>query len=81
MSQLTDLRTKVTDRTARVMAAINHATGKERSQIAREVLDKWAAHQVHVAIIIDRMTRDEGAAGDSSGHASPDEGTDFGALG
>lgn len=82
MSDLTDLRTKITSRTAQVMAAINHASGRERSQIAREVLDKWAAQQIHASMIIQRMTRGKGTDGDSSGQTCPDDASsDFGALG
>lgn len=59
-AELTDLRTKVTPRTAQVMAALNMATGKERSLIARDVLDEWAAAQIHVGTMVYRLTRSEG---------------------
>lgn len=59
--ELTDLRAKVTGRTAAVLAALNAATGKERSQIAREVLDAWAVEQIHASRLVARFSEGEGA--------------------
>ena len=77
-AELRDLRTKVTERTAQVLAAINIATGRERSEIARQVLDEWASSQIHASRIVERLTRGEGIGGASEG-----TGTDsgFGGLG
>ena len=65
--ELTDLRAKVTSRTAAVLAALNHATGKERSQIAREVLDAWACEQIHASRLVTRFSASEGVMGADEG--------------
>lgn len=65
--ELTDLRTKVTPRTAAVLAALNHASGKERSQIAREVLDAWAVDQIHSSRLVARFSEGQGIDGADEG--------------
>ncbi len=54
-AELKDLRAKITPRTNAVLEAINRATGRDKAEIAREILDKWAAEQIHAASLIDRM--------------------------
>ena len=59
--ELFDFRGKVTGRTHQVLAAIELASGRTQSEIARDVLDQWAAGKVHEANVIARLTRCEGA--------------------
>ena len=66
-ADLKDLRTKVTTRTDAVLEAINRATGRDKCELAREVLDKWAAEQIHAASLIDHMLKAEGEPGISAG--------------
>ena len=68
-ADLKDLRTKVTPRTNAVLEAINRATGRDKCELAREVLDKWAAEQIHAASLIDRMLAAEGEPGIAAGIA------------
>jgi hypothetical protein len=63
--ELTDLRTKISPLTAQVLAGLNMATGKERTQIVRDVLHEWASNQVHTARMVERLTRGEGFSGAS----------------
>jgi hypothetical protein len=67
--ELKDLRTKITPRTNAVLEAVNRATGRDKSELAREVLDKWAAEQIHAASLIDRMLVAEGERGIAQGIA------------
>jgi len=66
-ADLKDLRTKVTTRTDAVLEAINRATGRDKCELAREVLDKWAAEQIHAASLIDHMLKAEGEPGIAAG--------------
>lgn len=67
-AELRDLRAKVTPRTAAVLEALNRATGRDKSEIARDILDKWAADQIHAASLIDRMLAVEGEPGIAGGN-------------
>jgi bacterioferritin (cytochrome b1) len=60
---LKDLRAKITRRTNAVLEAQNRATGRDKSDLVREILDKWAADQIHAASLIDRMLQVEGEPG------------------
>lgn len=62
-AELKDLRTKITARTSAVLEALNRSTGRDKSEIAREILDKWAVEQIHSATLIDRMLMVEGEPG------------------
>lgn len=57
---LKDFRGKVTPETDAVLEAMNRVTGRDKSEIAREVLHKWAAEQIHLAIVLDERLRAEG---------------------
>ncbi|MBA3563089.1 MAG: hypothetical protein H0W33_03590 [Gammaproteobacteria bacterium] len=57
---LKDFRGKVTAETDAVLEAINRVTGRDRSEIAREVLHEWATEQIHVARVLDQRLRAEG---------------------
>lgn len=58
--ELIDFRTKITVETASVFDAISHATGKDRAEIAREVLAEGAAAELHKATVIVRVCSSEG---------------------
>lgn len=65
--ELKDLRAKITPRTNAVLEALNRSTGRDKSEIARDILDKWAAEQIHAATLIDRMLAVEGEPGIGEG--------------
>lgn len=62
--ELKDLRAKVTRRTDAVLEAMNRASGRDKSEIAREVLDKWAAEQIHASTLITRLASGKGGVGE-----------------
>ena len=65
--ELRDLRTKVTIETDLALEALARATCKDKAEIAREVLHRWALQQVDAASILQRLMTAEGVAGASQG--------------
>lgn len=61
--ELIDFRGKVTPETNAVLEALNRVTGKDKSELAREVLHKWASEQIGIATVLDTMMRAEGLTG------------------
>ncbi len=66
-TDLQDLRAKITRRTHSVLFAKATATGKDISEIVRDVLSAWADEEVHAASVMARLLRDEGVLGESEG--------------
>ena len=66
---LIDLRGKITHETDAVLEAVHRTTGRDRSEIVREVLADWAAMKVHEASLIDSLLRREGLRGIDGGIA------------
>lgn len=66
---LVDFRGKITHRTDAVLEALHQATGRDRSEIVREVLADWAAAKIHEASLIDQRLRREGLPGIDGGSA------------
>lgn len=64
---LKDFRGKVTEETDAVLEALNRSTGRDKSEIAREVLHKWALEQIEAARLINRFVRPEGRTGEPKG--------------
>lgn len=65
--ELKDFRGKVTPETDAVLEGISRATGQDRSEIARNVLHKWALEQIHAATVTHRLLQAEGLAGIDGG--------------
>jgi predicted DNA-binding protein len=59
--ELRDLRAKVTADTDQVLDAISRATGKDKSEIVREVLSAWACEEVHKATMVLRLIDRKGS--------------------
>jgi len=78
---LQDLRLKVTRRTHAVLLAKATATGKDFSVLVREVLDVWAADEVHAATVMARLLRSEGLLGALEGHDSGKPAASHGTVG
>lgn len=64
---LKDFRGKVTAETDAVLEALNRTTGKDKSEIAREVLHRWASEQIHAASVMHRLLQSEGLPGIGEG--------------
>ncbi len=60
---LIDFRGKITSQTNAVLDALQQASGKERSEIVREVLDEWADEKIHESILLELALRREGLTG------------------
>lgn len=73
-AELKDFRGKVTPETDAVLEALNRATGRDKSEIAREVLHGWASEQLEAARLMVRFTSGEGRGRESKGAAGEDEG-------
>lgn len=65
--ELKDSRGKITQETDVVLESLSRVTGKDRSELARDVLHQWAAEQIHVATVLDSRLRAEGLKGISNG--------------
>ena len=66
---LIDFRCKLTHRADAVLDAMHMATGRDRSELAREALDLWAEMKIHEASLIDARLRREGGPGIAGGIA------------
>lgn len=60
MTELVDFRGKLTKDTDSVLYAICHASGRDKSELVREVMAGWARDRLHEAETLVRLTRKEG---------------------
>ena len=60
---LIDLRGKITHSTDAVLTAMNLGSGKDRSEIVREVLHEWALSKINEASLINKQVSVAGIAG------------------
>lgn len=61
--ELVDARIKITQETDCVLDSIHIATGKDRSEIAREVLHEWALRHIHESNLLHQRLKSKGLAG------------------
>lgn len=73
-ADLIDFRVKVTLETDAALDAISRATGKDRAEIARDVLHVWAQEQIAIASLLTARINREGLGGDSRGNAGEGKG-------
>ncbi len=66
-AELKDFMGKITAETDAVLEAINRADGRDKSEIARQVLHEWAIGRIHEATILDRLLKAEGLTGIDGG--------------
>jgi hypothetical protein len=64
---LKDARIKITAETDCVLEAIHKVTGADRSEIARDVLHKWAMEKIHESSVLDGLLEREGLTGAGQG--------------
>ena len=60
---LIDLRGKITHKTDAVLTAMNLGTGKDRSEIVREVLHEWALTKINESSLIMKQPAVAGTPG------------------
>lgn len=66
---LKDFRGKITAETDCVLEAISRVSGKDRAELAREVLHEWASDRLRERSILNRLLKAEGLAGEDEGIA------------
>jgi len=66
---LKDFRGKITAEADCVLEAMNRVTGKDRSEIVREVLHEWAETRLREHSILQKLLHAEGLAGEYEGIA------------
>lgn len=64
---LIDLRAKVTAEADAVLEAIHRSTGKDKSEVVRDVLHRWALQEIHAASVLQSILQREGLGGASEG--------------
>lgn len=64
---LVDFRGKITHETDAVLEALHQASGRDRSEIVRDVLAEWAVSKIHEASLIDQRLKREGLRGIAGG--------------
>lgn len=62
-AELRDLRAKVTVETDAALDAASKTSGKDRSEIVREVLHGWALDEIRRATLLNARLRAEGIGG------------------
>lgn len=67
MLELVDARIKITPETDCVLESVHRATGKDRSEIAREVLHEWAQQHIHQYKVLNQLLDGKGLNGESEG--------------
>lgn len=60
-AELKDFRGKITHETWAVIEAEHRVTGRDHSEIVREVLQAWASKKLEVARITARLLESEGS--------------------
>jgi hypothetical protein len=68
-ADLKDLRAKITARTWCFLESESRATGKELSELVREILSEWAAVRLHAHIEAGKLLAAEGEPGIAAGNS------------
>ena len=64
---LSDFRCKVTSEVDALLETIHRTTGRDKSEIARDVLHKWAVTEIHAAMLLHAQLADKGILRDYAG--------------
>ena len=66
---LKDFRGKITTETDCVLEAINRVSGRDKSEIVRDILHEWALDKLDEHNVLARLLKAEGVAGSAEGTA------------
>lgn len=64
---LIDLRAKISAEADAVLEAVQRATGKDKSEVVRDVLHKWAVAEIHASSVLIKILQREGLVAPSEG--------------
>ena len=65
MSDLIDIRLKLSPLCNQVLETHTRADRRDKNEVAKAAVESWAAAETHRSILVMRLTRGEGSAGDS----------------
>lgn len=60
---LKDFRGKLTIEADAALEAVSRVTGRDKTEVAREILHEWALRKIREATVLDGLLRSEGAGG------------------
>lgn len=66
-AELRDLRAKITTEADIALEAASRITGKDKAEICREVLHRWALEEIRKATVMHRLLTAEGLPGATEG--------------
>ena len=64
---LVDFRCKVTPEIDALLETLHRTTGRDKSEIARDVLQKWAVTEIHAAMMLHGELKAKGVLRDYEG--------------
>lgn len=64
---LVDLRCKVTPAVEALLDTLHKTSGRDKSEIARDVLQRWAEKEIHASILLYGQLKEKGILGDYEG--------------
>lgn len=65
--ELRDLRAKISVESDAILDSVSRVTGRDRSEIVRDVLHKWAVEQIELSTVIQSRLKAEGITAASEG--------------
>lgn len=65
--ELRDLRAKISVQTDAALDAHSNVSGRDRSEIVRDILHKWALEQVAISTLLEARLRAEGMSASVKG--------------
>lgn len=65
--ELIDFRGKITPEAHAALEAVSRTTGKDRSEIVRDLVHAWAMEQIHSATVLQGLLKAQGLTGIDGG--------------
>lgn len=66
-AELRDLRAKITVESDAALDVVSRVTGKDRSEIVRDIVHRWALEQVSISTLLAARLKAEGMTGAGEG--------------